>query len=159
MTEEIKSELDQIKKKPGPKPKGLSTEIETKKSPKPRPKARRQPMHSDISQTPKEVNKNDGYHYRNCADYGKGKLDRYLAAGYEFVKDENGDRVIRHGGDPLYLMRIPQELYDEDQLAKANNVIDTNRKINMDNAPKKQGVVPEYIPDGQSQVIEKDYLS
>jgi hypothetical protein len=97
------------------------------------------------------------YYYRGCADYDKGKLNRYIAAGYEFVTDENGERVKRPGKDPVYLMRLPKKLRQEDLLAKKQKVIKINRQIQSDHAPKG-GQVPEYIPKGQDSFVTRDDL-
>jgi len=72
-----------------------------------------------------------GYHYHWALDQ-PGRIDKLLLAGYAFV-EKNGEsysdvihmqgtdsRVSKSGRDgKLYLMRIPMDLYLEDQKAKA----------------------------------------
>jgi hypothetical protein len=138
--------------------------MQAKKTPSPKPKAPPQkprvPMHQSSGEgVPAEARDKD-FHYRWCADYGKGKIQRYLDAGYDYVYHEGTtDKIIKPGGHKRYLMRIPMDLYLEDQLAKQQKVIDTNEKVREENAPKTNSAVPEYVPKGQESVIAKDGLS
>lgn len=98
------------------------------------------------------------FYYRWCADYDKGKITRYLAAGYEYVQDDdNGERIVKPGKFPLYLMRLPKKNREEDLLAKKNKIITINKSTQKSNAPSG-GVVPEYIPKGQDSVLTRDDL-
>ena len=126
-----------------------------KKGPTPK-KPDRIPMYAQVQTANKYAN-DEKFHYRWCADYGKGKHSKYLAAGYEFVKDDEGQNVMRPGGEPLYLMRLPMELYEQDQLAKREKIINMNKDIQQKNAPKG-GAVPEYIPKGADSVLARDDL-
>ena len=68
---------------------------------------------------------NDGYHYRVFnSEWAKepGRVERAKLAGYELVNREGARSVVgtNEDGSPItgMLMRIPQELYDEDQKLK-----------------------------------------
>jgi len=115
---------------------------------------KRIPVHASRAANHGDLDPN--FYYRWCADYDKGKISRYLAAGYEYVQD-NGEKVKRPGRDPVYLMRLPKKLRDEDLLAKKQKVITINKQIQRDNAPKG-GNVPEYIPKGQDSFVTRDDL-
>ena len=143
MTEEIKA-----KSKPGPKPKATLGASESKEAVAPKPR-QRVPMHGDANQQIPSEAKDPNFHFRWCADYGKGKIERYKGALWEFVTDKAGDRIKRPGGEPLYLMKLPKELWEEDQLAKRGKIMDINKQLKQDNAPK-QGAVPEYLAEGQN---------
>lgn len=149
-----------------PKPKKKSS---AKKTPTPKPKAeptgeaadpiakrkdfKRTPMHLGSQQSiPKEARDPD-YSYRYCADYGKGKIERYLAAGWEYVLDSDGNKIIKPSGETLYLMRIPKAWHEEDKLAKQNKIIETNKKFKADHAESTDADsddVPEYMAKGQN---------
>ena len=78
-------------------------------------------------------------------------IDKFKAAGYEFVTDKNvvvGDRTINSGNDVgsivtknvgggvvAYLMAQRKEYYEEDQAAKANSIAETEAAITR----KKEG--------------------
>jgi len=110
--------------------------------------AKRIPMHaSSTAHIPKGVIDTNKFHYRECADYGKGKIERYLQAGYEFVLDEQGEKYRRPGGEPLWLMRIPKELWDDDQLAKRQRQIQIQKQSLKKQSELAQGAVPEYLPN------------
>ena len=65
MTDEIK------KNKPGPQPKvALGESV----SMNPAPKRQRVPMHGDANQQIPSEAKDPAFHFRCCADYGKGKI-------------------------------------------------------------------------------------
>ena len=118
MTDEIK------KNKPGPKPKAKlgGDPIESTGSGPiaPAPKRQRVPMHGDANQQIPNEAKDPAFHFRWCADYGKGKIERYKGALWEFVTDKAGDRIKRPGGEPVYLMKLPKERWEEDQCEAAS---------------------------------------
>lgn len=114
---------------------------------------KRVPMHaSSIAHIPEGVTDTENFHYRWCADYGKGKIERYDQAGYEFVTNEQGDKIKRPGGDELWLMRIPKNLWDEDQEAKRGRQIQIHNARLKEQAVLKTGVVPEYLPNEQNML-------
>ena len=151
-----------------PKPKAGVAKSSTKKAQKPQddameqtlsantekkaPKPRRVPMSagSAADNVPDEA-KDPNFYFRWCADYDKGKIQRYQAAGYEFVLDKDGNRIKRPSGDSLYLMRQPMEYREQDLLAKRNKIVETNRKLQKDHSVKKKGSVPDYIPKGNEK--------
>ena len=149
MSEEIK-----VKNKPGPKPKLGSSEPK-KDAPAPR---QRVSMHGDEKQQIPAWAKDPNFHFRWCADYGKGKIERYKGALWEFVLDDNGDRVKRPGGEPLYAMKLPKHLWEQDQLAKRGKITDINKQLQQDNRPSKNSAVPEYLPQGADSVLDRDNL-
>ena len=93
--------------------------------------------------------KQPGFHYRwiRDTDESGSEVLRYLSAGYEFATRSEGliigdnavynsravGSMIRRSagrdGDFLYLMKIPQEWYEEDQRAKAVKVDKTEEAI------------------------------
>lgn len=97
------------------------------------------------------------FYYRRCADYASAKLSKYLAAGFEFVLDENGQKVVTPGKDPLYLMRQPKKFRDEDVLAKKNKRITIDKGL-KDKMQPQGGAVPDYIPKGQTSALSRDDL-
>ena len=137
----------------------IKAEAAKKRGPKPKAKAKRQPMASGSKQLEPREGLDANYHYRWCAGYGKGKIERYIAAHYEFVLDEKGEKTMRPGGDPLFLMRLPKDLWEQDQLAKRGKIIETNQILNQKNQPNKNSPVPEYIPGEGNQVVERDNIS
>lgn len=74
--------------------------------------------------------KDPNYHYTWQSDGYPGNLERFLKAGYEFVTDPTkvGDATVNKStrlngmgtavtlshGSTMYLMRVPQEWYEED---------------------------------------------
>jgi hypothetical protein len=84
--------------------------------------------------------KDPGYQYRVVNDKG-GNIQRYLDAGYEFVEADDvkigdtrvgaptatGSKAEAHvgGGLKAFVMRIPNEYYNEDQAAKEDHVAAT----------------------------------
>ncbi len=141
MTDEIK------KNKPGPKPKAKLGESEQATSPKPR---QRVAMQAGTTMPKPDWAKDPNFKFRWCADYGKGKIERYKGALWEFVLDEDGNRRKRPGGEPLYAMKLPIELWEQDQLAKRGKIMDINKQLKQDNAPKEGGALPEYLVEGQN---------
>lgn len=113
-------------------------------------KKARVPMHTQVTQSiPKEA-QDPKYEFRYCADYNKGKIERYLAAGWEFVTDGTGAKIRRPGGETLHLMKIPKEFAEEDRLAKKGKIIDTNAKFKADHQPDTEGDAPEYLVEKQN---------
>ena len=88
-------------------------------------------------------NRDPNYSYRDCADYDKGRIQDLLNAGWEFELDDSGEKIVREGKEKLYRMRIPMEYYEQDKLAKRQKIIDTNKQVKADDAPKG-GAIPEY---------------
>lgn len=79
---------------------------------------------------------NDGFHYRVFNDQWKkepGRLQRALAAGYEFVDDPVSGTTVSTNKDGSevkgVLMRIPKELYDQDQALKAKKLDEIDKQI------------------------------
>ena len=82
MNEEIK------KNKPGPKPKAKLGESEQTTSPKPR---QRVAMQAGTTLPTPDWAKDPDFKFRWCADYGKGKIERYRLALWEsiLIKDNH----------------------------------------------------------------------
>lgn len=82
---------------------------------------------------------NDGYQYRVFNDEWMSRPDniqRALSAGYEFVDSEEKrqkPKVVgtNDNGTPIkgYLMRIPKEIFDEDQAAKQKDIDKVDEQI------------------------------
>lgn len=133
---------------------GVQTDRDTRNAQRKDAVKKRIPMHaSSLAHIPKEVMDTDNYHYRQCADYNKGKIDRYLSAGYEFVLDPDTDeKIVRNGGDKLWLMRIPLALWEEDQEAKRGRQIQIHKQQLAEQAKLATGAVPEYLPAEQNML-------
>lgn len=98
---------------------------------------------------------NDGYHYRVFNDNWMtrpGNIQKAKAAGYEFV-DSESDRQkpqivgTNDNGTAItgYLMRIPQEIFDEDQKAKQKEVDRIDEQIKAGSLQQSAGD-RRYIP-------------
>ena len=88
----------------------------------------------------------EGYVDRWVLDHPKGRIERFLQAGYTHVRDadlkvgeENidgerapGDVVSKSegkSGNMLYLMRISKDLYDSDQAEKQRRVDEAEQEL------------------------------
>jgi hypothetical protein len=116
-------------------------------------KSERIPMHSTKSQNTDGLDVAN-FHYRWCCDYDQGKLGQYLAAGWEFALDDEGNQRKRPGGQTLVLMRLPMEFYEEDRLVKRGKIIDTNEKFKAEHGVSTNldydEDVPEYLAKDQN---------
>jgi hypothetical protein len=98
---------------------------------------------------------NDGYHYRVFNDNWAakpGNIEAAQAAGYEFVESNNEKekpKVVgtNENGTAIkgYLMRIPQEIYDEDQKVKQKVVDRIDEQISAGSLQQGAGD-NRYIP-------------
>ena len=131
---------------------GVAIDRETRNAQRKDAANKRVPMHaSALAHIPKGITDRKNFHYRWCADYDKGKIERYITAGYEYVKDpDTGERITRAGGDKLWLMRLPKELWESDQLAKRDRQIQISRQSLNKQAQLADGAVPEYLPKEQN---------
>ncbi len=155
---------------PSPKPKatkanGAQTTSEEKqadsptieaKAGNPKPRQERVMMHGESNNIPEEA-KDPNFHFRWCADYDKGKIQSYQGAWWEFVL-RDGEKIKRPGGEPLFLMKLPKEIREQDLLAKRGKIVDINKQLQKEHMNvQKGGKVPDYIPhDGDSVVIRDD---
>jgi len=83
--------------------------------------------------------KDDGYHYRVFNDDWMTKpanIQRAKEIGYEFVDSKDEKQKVKvvgvnDDGTPIrgYLMRIPKEIYDEDQMIKQKAVDKVDEQI------------------------------
>jgi hypothetical protein len=96
----------------------------------------------------------DGYQYRVFNDKWRkepGRIQRALSAGYEMVEHErSGDTVgTNEDGSEVkgVLMRIPKELYDQDQALK-NEALDKIDEQIYQGEFKKSGNDNRYLPSG-----------
>ncbi len=131
---------------------GVAVDRETRNVQRKDAANKRIPMHSSaMAHIPKGTTDRKNFHYRWCADYDKGKIERYQSAGYEFVNDpDTGERICRAGGDRLWLMRIPIEFWESDQLAKRGRQIQIQKQSLKKQAELADGAVPEYLPKEQN---------
>jgi hypothetical protein len=123
----------------------------------PRPAVRRVPMHGAVDDNIPHEARDPNFHFRWCADYDKGKIERYKGALWEFVL-RDGEKIKRPGGEPLYLMKLPIEYREQDLLAKRGKITDINREMQNNSKVDKKSAVPDYLPDGQDSVTERDDL-
>lgn len=116
-----------------------------------------------------------GYHLHILND-SPGRIDRAVAGGYEFVMqgevalgesnkvvDSNSavDGKIRFivgttdQNEPLYayLMKIPQEWYDEDQAEIAAQIAAKEAPIRNGKGLQADMVGESYVPDGRKQAV------
>lgn len=82
-----------------------------------------------------------------------GKLEEFQAAWWEFVLDDNGNKITKPAGKGQlhYLMEIKQEYYDEDMKRQQKMVTDALRKT------VKRGD-DEYVPAGHEDVLTRDKI-
>ncbi len=110
-----------------------------------------------------EAPKRPGYFRRWAADR-KTNLQRYLNAGYKFVTDDitveeagnsQNSRVSQISGDEmLYLMEIPQKLYDEDQAAKQaelDEIDETLRRGHLTGADSRDVKAQAFYPGSKTR--------
>jgi hypothetical protein len=95
---------------------------------------------------------NDGFHYRVFNDNWRkepGRIQRTLSAGYEVVEHERSGETTGTNDDGSeikgVLMRIPQELYDQDQALKQKEIDKVDEQI-LRGKFKTEG--PTYYPGG-----------
>jgi hypothetical protein len=98
---------------------------------------------------------NDGYQYRVFNENWMtrpGNIQKAQAAGYEFVQsdsDKEKPQIVgtNDNGTPItgYLMRIPKEIYDEDQRAKQKEVDRVDKQIREGSLAQGAGE-KRYIP-------------
>ena len=112
------------------------------------------------------ANQDPNFVYRWINDDGRGRLDRAISGGYEFVQSEGqkvgsgaadgnsdvGSKVSRvvgtqenGSGMRAYLMRIRREWYVEDQRSKQSQVDEIDRAIRRGDA-HKSGDDNRYVP-------------
>jgi len=141
MSDEISNEVN-VRRKPGPKP-GVKRGKTAAQTPPAMQQAgglvagsREEVAHS--SGRPERISMNnmkklevpqgmieDGFYYRWFQDK-EGRISQALAAYYEHVVDEQGNKFIRQSGPyTMHLMRLPQKYRDEDNLLKRKRVADT----------------------------------
>ena len=96
--------------------------------------------------------KEDGFHYHVFNDNWKkepGRVERARAAGYEIVQHERSGETAGTNEDGSeikgVLMRIPQELYDQDQALKNREMDKIDQQIHRGDF-KTEG--PTYSPGG-----------
>ncbi len=95
---------------------------------------------------------NDGFKYRVFNDNWSrdpDRIQRAADAGYEFVRDVNA-RGSNEDGTPIegVLMRIPKELYDQDQAAKKREIDKVDQEIHRGRFQEKPGDKRYIPPDG-----------
>ena len=96
------------------------------------------------------------YHYRWFNAKQEGRVEQGRNAWYEAVKNAEGGevRAIRNGANML-LMRIPRQYYEEDAARGEEKIREqTGEKVET---LQTSGAVPDYIPDGQKRVAQRDY--
>lgn len=96
------------------------------------------------------------YHYRWFNAKQEGRIEQAKRAWYELVMNAEGGevRALRNGADML-LMRIPKEYYQEDAARGEEKIREqTGEKVET---LQTTGAVPDYIPDGQKRVAQRDY--
>ena len=83
-----------------------------------------------------------------------GKLEQMVAAYWDFVLNDNGDRIEQPagGGNTHVLMEIEQEYYDEDMADQQARNIDATQK-NIQSLGED-----EYVPMGQKNVVEREII-
>lgn len=119
-----------------------------------RPKKRIPLTKRGILGFPSSVNKQEDTHYCWALDDGKHNLQRYFDAAYEFALNREGERESRvsgRSGELLYLLKIPQQYYDEDRAAEQQLCIDNS----INTAQLQQS---EYVPQGHQAVLSKNMM-
>lgn len=139
---------DQTKRKPGRPARGDSAH-ENKQRPA------RVPMSAGNKLAVPDSLKEEGYQYYwaiTGPDH-PGKLQQMEAAYWEFVV-HNGNKVERPAGkgNTHVLMRLPMEYYIEDMQAQQRRNIDATQKDAQTLGDS------EYVPMGQSKVVEREII-
>lgn len=83
-----------------------------------------------------------------------GKLEQMRAAWWEFVLDEDGQKIEQPAGkgNMHVLMEIEQQYYDEDMAAQQKRNLDATQN-NIQTLGED-----EYVPMGQKSVMERDII-
>lgn len=105
---------------------------------------------SKLSLAEKYIRK--GYHCHLFIDKD-GELESAQAAYYEFVKDDEGNKVKMPAGNGRthYLMEIEEQYYSDDMAAQQKMITDTTRqKITVNKA------AGEYSPEGHKVAVTRD---
>lgn len=105
---------------------------------------------------------NDGFMYRVFNDNWRlepGRIQRALAAGYEFIPEDNqSGRSVGTNDDGSeikgVLMRIPKEIYDEDQKVKQKEIDKVDEQIHRGKFMEKPGD-NRYIPASGIKIESK----
>ena len=122
------------------------------------------------------ANQDPNFVYRWVNDDGRGRIDRALAGGYEFAPSEFGQKVgtgtadgnsdvgskvsrivgtqENGAGMRAYLMRIPRDLYTQDQRAKQSQVDEIDKAIRRGDA-HKSGDDKRYVPSAGISLSDK----
>lgn len=94
-----------------------------------------------------------GYHHHWFNDNGRGRIDQAKEAGYEHVIGRDGNPVkapvgVAEGGSILiaFLMKIPQEWYEDDMAAQQRAIDEIDRAIHSGAIAGKPGEDGRYIP-------------
>ena len=93
-----------------------------------------------------------GYHCHLFLDKD-GDLEAAQASYYDFVKDDEGNKVKMPAGNGRthYLMEIEDEYYQQDMAAQQKMITDTTRrKITVKQA------AGEYSPEGHKTAVTRD---
>lgn len=93
-------------------------------------------------------------HYYGFLDK-PGELESAVAAYYDFVKDDNGEKVKLPAGNGLthYLMCIPKELYEEDMNDQQKLITAATKvKAKVDTGD----VAKNYSPEGHDAMVTRD---
>lgn len=103
---------------------------------------------------------NDGYHYHIFNDNWRkepGRIKRAQMAGYEIVEHERSGGTCGTNDDGSeikeVLMRIPQELYDQDQALKDKELDKVDEQIYRGEF-SKSGDDKRYLPHGPIKVTK-----
>jgi hypothetical protein len=97
-----------------------------------------------------------GYHLRWFNAKQEGRIEQAKRAWYEPVTNAEGGEVRAHkNGSEMLLMRIPDTYYREDFERGQEKIREqTGEKVET---LQTTGAVPDYIPDGQKRVAQRDY--
>lgn len=95
-----------------------------------------------------------GFRHYWFIDDGRGRIDRAKEAGYEHVTDKEGQPVrqptgVTDVGTPQisYLMKIPQEWFEEDMAAQQRRIDEIDDSIRRgEDAEGKPGIDGRYVP-------------
>ena len=128
-----------VDSKKGVKKQPVSTRVEARK----RAQDLRKSRVSIEKQNLISIDQEPGWHYRRFND-SAGRIESYKKHGYEIVESKFNDGIHRSkdasqmgssaaqdvgGGMKAYYMRIPQEIYDEDQKRKQRKISEREEQI------------------------------
>lgn len=155
-----------VRKKPGPKPRNVSSAPANEQIASKRDAGQSREDAAHIPDRPKRipmgamskldipfpVDKINFYHYY----FIENNVHQAQQAYYEVVQAPTGvAHKVQYKGETLVLMRLPMQYHQEDLLAKRKGVINTLKDEKTGGVDRKSGLAPEYSGlEGRKSAID-----